>query len=438
MMLTTQFSACARPMRPRRSWRAPFRAGSSSPVLAADYVAGQFGIRTRTGFDSLHDFSRSSEATHVAASGLLAAAAINAPRFDHQAIGGAPLGLLIEGTRSNALSRSQNISNAIWAKDNVTVLAEAALAPDGSTSAEKILDTATFGHHRVKQFGLSVTAGNAYTASFFAKAAGRNVYMTLFDGSGAWSAACRFDLQAGSIVSPSGSTLIGARIEPAGNGWYRCALTANAVGNSTNAQVLINVLDGLAMYAGDGLSGAYLWGAQLEVGRAASSYIPTQDVTATRSADRAEIGLGDWFNPTAGTVLAEVALRRGEAGRHLWSLHDAAAGGNALGVRFASPASGALEAVSLRGGVVEAQIALGSAAEFSVARVALSHAPGRIAASLNGGAAQVGTGVSPAGGYLTLQPGGLLTTAGNAHLRKIAYWSHALDDAELQALSGAG
>lgn len=438
MMLTTQFSACARPMRPRRSWRAAYRAGGSSPILVADYAAGQFGVRTRAGFDTVHAFSRPSAARNTAASGQLVAVANDTPRFDHQAVGGAPTGLLIEGARSNALTRSQTISNAIWAKDNVTVLADAALAPDGSTSAEKILDTATFGHHRVKQFGLSVAAGNAYTASFFAKAAGRNVYMTLFDGSGAWSAACRFDLQAGTFISPTGSTLIGAQIEPAGNGWYRCALTANAVGNSTNAQVLINVLDGLAMYAGDGLSGAYLWGAQLEVGRAASSYIPTQDVTATRSADKAVIGLGDWFNPTAGTLLAEVALRRGEAGRYLWSLHDQAAGGNVLGVRFASPASGALEAVSLRAGVVEAQIALGSAAEFSVARVALSYAAGRIAASLNGSAAQVSTGVSPAGGYLALQPGGLLTTAGNAHLREIAYWSRALGNGDLQALSLAG
>ncbi|WP_415182071.1 phage head spike fiber domain-containing protein [Phaeovulum sp.] len=437
MMVTAQFSACARAMRPRRSWRAGYRVGGSSPVLLADYVEGRFGVKSATDFAALHGFTRASVGGCVDDRGQVTGAGPDSPRFDHHPVSGASLGLLIEDARSNTLTWSHEIDNPGWAKDNVTVQANAAVAPDGTLSADKILDTATFGHHRVKQFGLAIEAGNAYTASFFAKGAGRNVYVTLFDGSGAWNAACRFDLEAGVAVSPSGSTLIGAQMEPSGDGWFRCGLSVRTVGNSNNAQVLINVLEGPAMYAGDGVSGAYLWGAQLEAGRAASSYIPTAATTATRAADKATIALGEWFNPTAGTLLLEATLRRGTAGRYLWSLNDGLPGGNTLGVRFAQAGDGALEAVSMCQGVGEAQIALGSAPEFSVARIALSYDQSRIAASLNGSAAQTHTGVSPAGSYSVLQPGGLLAAAGNIHLRQIGYWPHAMADDAVQGLSAA-
>jgi hypothetical protein len=49
----------------------------------------------------------------------------------------------------------------------------------------------------------------------------------------------------------------------------------------------------------------YIWGAQLEVGAFATSYIPTVASTVTRSADSASIPRSSWFNISQGTFYAE-------------------------------------------------------------------------------------------------------------------------------------
>jgi hypothetical protein len=61
---------------------------------------------------------------------------------------------------------------------------------------------------------------------------------------------------------------------------------------------------------GDGTSGIYLWGAQLEAGAFPTSYIPTVASTVTRSADVASItgtNFSPWYRQDEGTVFAEGA-----------------------------------------------------------------------------------------------------------------------------------
>jgi len=65
----------------------------------------------------------------------------------------------------------------------------------------------------------------------------------------------------------------------------------------------------IASYAGNGTSGVYLWGAQLELGAYATSYIPTVASTVTRNADViSKTGISSLIGQTEGTLFCDVNL----------------------------------------------------------------------------------------------------------------------------------
>lgn len=73
------------------------------------------------------------------------------------------------------------------------------------------------------------------------------------------------------------------------NGWWRVALTgvAAVTTNGVYLQANTGLFAGDQAFAGDGSSGFYAWGAQLETGASASSYVATAGAAATRAADLA-------------------------------------------------------------------------------------------------------------------------------------------------------
>lgn len=251
-------------------------------------------------------FTRSSSATYTNSLGLIATAATNVARFDYDPVTLAARGLLVEESRTNLLTYSEDFTNAAWsAIDGLssTITANAAVAPDGTTTAEKIVETAVTGFMLIRQTASLVTGTN-YTVSFFAKAAERSFARILFDTSGfggsSWYAT--FNLTNGTV-----STNTSATITAFGNGWYRCSATAQTIGTGTYPIYLgpaPNATIGYATYGGVAGSGIFIWGAQLEAGSFATSYIPTVASTVTRSADVASVNtLSPWWNETEGTFL---------------------------------------------------------------------------------------------------------------------------------------
>jgi hypothetical protein len=195
------------------------------------------------------------------------------------------------------------------------------VSPDGTVIADRIIEDATAGNtHFISQ---SITYTNViHTFSCFAKAGERTwIMLNTFDGT--TSRSCYFNLGTGAVGTANAAT---GTIESWGNGWYRCSVTtavatAAAVGN---AAILLATGDGGQSYDGNGVSGVYVWGAQLEAFEFASSYIPTTAGTVTRNADVLTYSSSGNANDSSGTLYAEfrTATTEGNQDQAILEIND--------------------------------------------------------------------------------------------------------------------
>ena len=227
---------------------------------------------------------------------------LNIPRLDYSG-GGCP-SILIEGQRTNLALWSEDFSNASWSKSNTTVNSNSAISPDGTQNADKLIETATFTNHTVYST-VAFPPLTKPTISVYAKAGERDfIYL---GGLGRTPNEVEgytfFNLNNGTIGSvQSGCT---ANIENIGNGWYLCSVTTLSAPTSTQREFRIGISNqnGSQAYQGDGTSGIFLWGAQLEAGSYATSYIPTVAATSTRNADViSKTGISGLIGQTEGTM----------------------------------------------------------------------------------------------------------------------------------------
>ncbi len=190
----------------------------------------------------------------------------------------AGVGVDVWEARTNLVVRSQELN--LWTMLNASVVANATTAPDGTLTADKIVEdaTATVQHGIHKAF--TTTPGQTYTTSFFAKAAERS-WLLMTEGNNV-TAQASFNLANGTLGTVAGTGSPSATITPLGNGWYRCSLTFTPISTTANIQARPQTANGGANYTGDGASGIYAWGGQAELGASASPYIPTTNAAATR------------------------------------------------------------------------------------------------------------------------------------------------------------
>lgn len=247
-----------------------FDAGKLYSVLP-DTGAGDFTV------------SRNGTATYLDKDGLIKTALANEPRFEFNT-DGSFIGVLVEPAATNLQVRSEDVGVSPWNMTRVTRTANVTetLDPAGGNTADKIIPTTESNSHYTTR--IAETQNGQYTVSIFAKAAGYN-FITLRDISGSNRYRSTFNLSTGTVFNlyPSIST---ASIQNYGNGWYRCIVSYSATSQGVGNAIEPIPTDGTGnIFAGDGVSGAFLWGAQLEIGSVATSYIPTVASTVTKPAD---------------------------------------------------------------------------------------------------------------------------------------------------------
>jgi hypothetical protein len=259
---------------------------------------------TITTLTSAFTFTGGNQSMYMGPAGLLVASATNTPRIEYDATGNC-LGLLMEASRTNLWLRSQEASDAQWVKLRSSVSANTVAAPDGTTTADTIVEDGSAAATHLMRQDLNVTSGTTYTATFWVKAAGRTQVSFQFGSENACFAfeAGLFTLSgAGTAATLSGSPLA-TSIQAFPNGWYRCRVSATAAATALAGLRVFLAEGGTTTYNGDSASGVYFWGAQFEAGAFPSSYIPTTTASVARTADSCIRTLGSEFSATAGTVV---------------------------------------------------------------------------------------------------------------------------------------
>jgi hypothetical protein len=277
------------------------------PSLLLDF-ANKKSLTDRISGNNLITFTRTSTGTYVGADGLIKSATTNEARFDHNPSTRESLGLLIEESRYNICSYSEDFSNSYWSSPTTssggtfTITSNSETSPDGTLTADKCVmqvgaTSVSYSYWYIKNSGYSPNGTDRWIWSFYVKSAGAPI-VTIggqHGGDRQWS----FNLSTGLPVSNYGTT--GDSYQYMGNGWYRLSLgwvpTLGAYGSP-------GVNFGCSGVTGDGNVGIYMWGAQLEKGDFLTSYIPTPSTTViTRNADSASItgtNFSSFFNTSQG------------------------------------------------------------------------------------------------------------------------------------------
>jgi hypothetical protein len=368
----------------------------------------------------------------------LLAATDNVARFDHNPTTGESLGLLVEEQRTNLVLRSEEFSNAAWSKLDSSVVADTIVAPNGTLTGDALVEnTATAAHQLFTSF--SFVSGTTYTFSGYAKSNGRNFRMTF--GSSAFTVGqiVNFDLSAGTGTVNFGTPTFS--ITPVGNGWFRCTITATATVTTSSAVAFVTLSGTSASYTGNGYSGIYIWGAQLEAGAFPTSYIPTVASQVTRSADAASMtgaNFSSWYSQGEGAIYWDGKYSGITTGLAMFTLSDNTFNNRMTGVFTTSGGIGVgfeiIANSSAQTSIIPSSITPVANTQY---KIAASFKTDNIAASRNGGVAGTDTSaIIPVVDriYIGANANGGGGRA-SATISKLAFYPKVLTAANLQALT---
>jgi hypothetical protein len=223
----------------------------------------------------------------------------NVPRLDY--LNSSCPKLILEPQRQNVCLWSENFNNAAWVKTNVSVTANSIASPDGYTNADTLAGNGSSGSHIIQQI-IAVYGAND-TISIFAKKGTNNFIQIYTDFVNTDYA--NFNLNTG-VVGDKGATTGATTITDYGNGWYRCTMvTGSALSGNVNIALISSATSARAET--NSLStNLYIYGAQVESGAYATSYIPTLGSASTRGSDAAlKTSISSLIGQDEGTIFVE-------------------------------------------------------------------------------------------------------------------------------------
>ncbi len=392
-------------------------AGAGAPSLDMSFM-------TPGAMPSGVTFTRASTAKYFDVSGTMQTAAANAPRWDYNPTSHALNGLLIEEARTNLLLYSGDLSNAgAWTVAGITsvaptVTANQTAAPDGTVTAARLVFPAVSAAGGASiDFQQPTMTAVPYTFSVYLKgnAGGEQLYLIAENG----TASVFYNLRV---------TLTTA--------WQRFTLTTPAL---TAAAWIFAI--GADRRDGTQTSIAaqtiFAWGAQVEAGAFATSYIGTTSAAVQRAADLASMPTGVWFNAATMSVVADATVAGASTSSGfgvLYAVSDGTAN-NRLQQGFPPPppyiAGSVLTSGGVNGVVLPETVAVAVNTPFKFGATLRA---GAFSSSLNGAVPYSSTaGIVLPVGVNVLSIGNLASGfVHNGTLRRLRYWPRALAAAELQ------
>jgi hypothetical protein len=239
---------------------------------------------------------------------------LNVPRLTYQNGGGGCPSLLLEKQSTNLLSYSEQFDNAYWTKAEATLTANATTSPDGTQNADSLIPSTTnSGAHVIFQSVSNSIATASY--SMYIKPNGYN--RVAFRENSSTGAAIGFDLLNQTIIttySTGGCTASNGVIQDVGDGWYRIS-GVFSFASATNQSLALYIVSSSwtsgdptsVAWSGNGTSGIYIYGAQVEASSYPTSYIPTTSASATRVADACfKTGISSLIGQSEGVLFVDV------------------------------------------------------------------------------------------------------------------------------------
>ncbi|MDG4721583.1 phage head spike fiber domain-containing protein [Thalassospira aquimaris] len=280
-------------------------------------------------------FARSSTATVVNRRGLLESVSADVIRIQYDIQTKGLIGWSIEGAFTNLSTHSQDLTDGSWTKFNSTITSNAVAAPDGTMTADKVIDSALDQSHEVyKTF--SVTSGKTYVSSHHFKAGEYGYgYCCLTLSGQQYLAVLNLTTGVVEFTNTIGGPLnTGHFVDIAKDGYFR--LTVRMTAHITGSMLAHSGLspsgtpalyNGRPRVIGDGTKGIYLWQSDFGEGWYPTSPVPTTTTAVARASDQKDtaasaLGIpldGSDFETCGEFVLAAAA---GANSQYLVSYHD--------------------------------------------------------------------------------------------------------------------
>ena len=262
-------------------------------------------------------------ATRVNKDGLIEMVDADVPRLNYPLIDGVVSGcpsLLLEPASTNVVTYSEDFSNAVWGEARLSVSANQVISPNGTLNADYIEQENGNASSGGIFVGVNFTAAK-YTQSIFVKKKEKS-FITLTENASSSSLRYTwFDIENGVIGTINGGHT--AKIENYGNDWYRCSITYTAINTGSGYSAFYYLADADGSLTVSGSGGLYVWGAMVEQGSYATSYIPTENGIATRSAETCNnSGDANTFNDSEGVLMAEISALANDGTFRFISLSD--------------------------------------------------------------------------------------------------------------------
>jgi hypothetical protein len=336
--------------------------------------------------------------------------------------------LLIEESRANLALQSEDFATS-WSVSNLTVGSDAVVGPSGTQIADSLTATSSTGI--LFQSVTKAASATTYTVSFYLKSTlNGNVTIALDDGTSTNRGRYLFNLSTGvatGVFNDGTFTNTSGTITAAGNGWYRITCTT-----TTNTTTTVRI----RLFFGPSSSVVYAWGAQLEVGAFATSYIPSVASQVTRAADNASMignNFARWYTQGDGTVFtaAQRSSATVSATNTVWQA-DNNSNDNRNFLQFEATPS--LVAGTVAGNVSQSSFSYSTSLGASIS-FAYGYKVNDFAGVRDGSAASVDSlGILPVVDRFSIG-NRLGSNHLNGHIKRIAYFNRRLADSELQGIT---